>query len=215
MTAWVVLVLGAILVAPVSARGRLLPRPFRPPTLWRARSPGRTPEQIVEVLTGLRDELRAGAGLRVAFERAAESTGARVCPQAVAVCRMGGAVPEALRADARGEPLLNSLAALWEVCEGSGGALASALDRLIAGARQSAKLRREVRAQLAGPRATMKVLAALPLVGVGMGVLMGANPVAFLVGTVWGWGCLLTAGALEAGGVLWMRRIVRRIEARL
>ena len=108
-----------------------------------------------------------------------------------------------------------SLAALWEVSEDSGAALAGALDRLIAGARQAEQVRREVSAQLAGPRATVRVLALLPLVGLGMGLLMGADPIGFLTGTPWGWVCLVVAAVLEVAGVFWMRRLVSGIEGRL
>lgn len=181
---------------------------------WRRREQ-RSPEQIVELISALRDELLAGGALRTSFERAALSAGGRVCPEALAVCRMGGDVPPALRSDSDGEPLLLSLAALWQVCEGSGGALAAALDRLVDSARQGARTRREIKAQLAGPRATMKVLAGLPLIGVAMGFLMGANPLAFLLGSVWGWVCLVVAVLLETGGVFWTRRLVRGIEAQI
>lgn len=57
-------------------------------------------------------------------------------------------------------------------------------------------------AQLAGPRATVRVLALLPLIGLGMGLLMGADPVGFLLGTPWGWACLVLAALLEAAGTL-------------
>lgn len=82
-------------------------------------------------------------------------------------------------------------------------------------AEQAAKLRREVAAQLAGPRGTVRVLAVLPAVGVGMGLLMGADPIGFLLGTPWGLGCLTVAIALEAVGIVWMRRLVSTIERQL
>lgn len=214
MIAWALLLTGAVLLRPGSARYRLRSGRIRLAVPWR-RGLRRTPEQIVELISALRDELLAGGALRPSFERAAVSAGADACPQALAVCRMGGEVPPALRSDADGDPLLVSLAALWQVCEGSGGALAAALDRLVDSARQGARTRREIKAQLAGPRATMKVLAGLPVVGVGMGLLMGANPLTFLLGSVWGWACLVAAGLLEVGGVVWMQRLVRGIEAQI
>ena len=216
MTGLVLLALGALLWVPGSTRGRLRDRP-RPH--WRlARPSPRRPGTVavVELMAALRDELQAGAALATAFERAVHSSSdPGVCSQALAVCQMGGDVPAALREQARDHPPLLSLAALWQVSEGSGAALAGALDRLVASADQSAALRREVRAQLAGPRGTVRVLAVLPLVGVGMGLLMGADPVGFLLGTPWGVGCLLGALVLEAAGVLWMRRLVSAIEEQL
>ena len=214
MTGWALLLVGSWLWRSGSTRYRLRSGRLRFAVPWR-RAAGRTPEEIVELISALRDELLAGGALRPSFERAANSAGLQICPEAVAVCRMGGDVPPALRSDADGEPLLLSLAALWQVCEGSGGALAAALDRLVDSARQGARTRREIKAQLAGPRATMKVLAALPIVGVGMGFMMGANPLGFLLGSVWGWVCLVVAGLLEVGGVLWTRKLVRGIQAQI
>jgi tight adherence protein B len=214
VTGWVLLLAGGLLLRPGSVRYRLRARRVRVALPW-TRKTVRSPEQIAEVIAALRDELRAGGALRPSLERAVQSAGVDVCPEALAVSRMGGDVPPALRSDAHGEPLLLSLAALWQVCEGSGGALAAALDRLVESARQGARTRREIRAQLAGPRATMKVLAGLPVVGVGMGFLMGANPLAFLLGSVWGWACLILAVLLEAGGVAWTRRLVRGIESQI
>lgn len=214
MNAWVILMVGAALLVPGSARYRL--RGSRTNLRWRARrTPKRTSEQVVELISGLRDELMAGSALRPGLERAAGGLGPQVCPRAVAVSQLGGDVAEALRADADGDQMLLSLAALWQVCEGSGAALATALDRLVEGARQSARIRREVKAQLAGPRATMRVLAVLPLIGVGMGLLMGADPLGFLFTTAWGWLCLALAVMLEGAGMLWMRHLVRRIESQI
>jgi len=202
--------------APVSARVRLRGAALDPArVLARWRRPRRSPSAVIEVLTGLRDELRAGRGLREAFESAAHGCPHPAITQAAATCRLGGDVPAALRASGGQEPVVLSLAALWEVSESSGAALAGALDRLLAGARQADHVRREVGAQLAGPRATVRVLAVLPVVGLGMGLLMGADPLGFLVGTPWGWACLVVAGVLEVAGVLWMRLLVSGIEARL
>lgn len=210
---WALLLAGAWLVVGKSARYRLRTTPVRL-RLPRRRKPLAT-ETVVELIEALRDELTAGTALRPAFERAVASTGKPVAPQALAVCRMGGDVPEALRNDAGDERLLVSLAALWQVSEGSGGAMAAALDRLVDGARDSARLRREIAGQLAAPRATARVLAFLPVIGLGMGFAMGSNPLAFLLGSPIGWGCLLLASALEAGGIFWMRRMVRGIEQQL
>jgi tight adherence protein B len=173
------------------------------------------PGAVIEVVAALRDELRSGADLRTALERAAGSCPDPALAHAVTVSRLGGDVATALRQRAQQRSVIVSLAALWQVSEGSGAALADALDRLVAGAEQSEKVRREVAAQLAGPRSTVRVLAALPLVGVGMGMMIGADPLGFLLGTVWGWGCLALATGLEVAGLLWMRRLVHGIESQL
>lgn len=210
MTGLVLFISGVLLLLPPGSRVRLVgPRRITARFPWRRGPKG---PDLVDVITGLRDELLAGAALRTAFERAVGDEPGYLSG-ALATCRMGGNVPEALRAAAGREPLLLSLAALWQVSEGSGAALAAALDRLVDAAGDSVKVRAEISAQLAGPRATARVLAVLPLVGVGMGMMMGADPIGFLLGSVWGWGCLVTAVLLEVAGVVWMRRMVASIES--
>ncbi len=217
MTGELLVVLGLFLVLPSSASVRVRrERRFRGPaaavTRWRG---SRAPQSmLIDLLGGFRDELRSGRGLRGAFESAADGCSHPAIVRALATSRLGGDVPAALRAG-QTQPVVLSLAALWEVSEDSGAALAGALDRLIAGARQAEQVRREVSAQLAGPRATVRVLALLPLVGLGMGLLMGADPIGFLTGTKWGWVCLAVAAVLEVAGVFWMRRLVSGIEGRL
>lgn len=213
MTGLLLIVVGAGLLVPLSSRSRVMGRSLRRLRFPRPRRSNAEPP-VMDVLSSMRDELLAGAPLRVAFLRSVE-TSAGVLGGALAACRMGADVPAALRRDGANVPVLVSLAALWEVCEDSGAALATSLDRLVEGARQSAALRNEVAAQLAGPRATMRVLAVLPVVGVGMGMLMGADPIGFLLGGLWGWACLVLAVALEAAGMVWTRRLVRTIESRL
>ena len=100
------------------------------------------------------DELEAGSALRPAFERAVQATGDPAFARAaVAVCRMGGDVPRPCAKKAPSIATGVAGRAGGRSPEGSGAALASALDRLVGAAEQSAKLRREVAAQLAGPRA--------------------------------------------------------------
>ncbi|MBK6762117.1 MAG: type II secretion system F family protein [Micrococcales bacterium] len=210
-----VLTVGVLLLVPASVRPRVIRRSrssWRRFGSWRRTS---SEAAVMEVLGAFRDELRSGAALRDGFERAAGDCADEIVRHAVATSRLGGDVASALRTGAGGQSLLLALAALWQVCEGSGAAMAAALDRLVQGAEQAAAVRREVRAQLAGPRATVRVLVLLPLIGVGMGLLMGADPVGFLLGTIWGWGCLGLAGLLEVLGVVWMRKLVAGVEASL
>jgi tight adherence protein B len=218
VTGLLLLALGLVLSvpAPAAARVRLGRRVGDPARLIaRLRTTRASHAGLIEVLGGFRDELRSGGGLREAFEKAAGDGGHPAIARALATSRLGGDVPAALRDGGTDQPVVLSLAALWEVSENSGAALADALDRLVHGAEQAERVRREVGAQLAGPRATVRVLALLPLVGLGMGLLMGADPLGFLLTTPWGWGCLVVAGVLEVAGVVWMRRLVSGIEAHL
>ncbi len=64
---------------------------------------------------------------------------------------------------------------------------------------------------MAGARATAVILAGLPLLGILLGQLIGAQPLSFLLsGHAGGW--LLVVGlALACGGLLWSDRITDRV----
>ncbi|MDF2824225.1 MAG: rane protein, partial [Mycobacterium sp.] len=67
----------------------------------------------------------------------------------------------------------------------------------------------QVEAGMAGARATAVILAALPLLGVLFGELVGASPVAFLSHGTGGW-VLAIGVALLCSGVLWAGHITDR-----
>ncbi|MBO2455525.1 type II secretion system F family protein [Actinomadura barringtoniae] len=107
---------------------------------------------------------------------------------------------------------LRLLVACWRIGAERGGTLATVLDGLASALRDEETQRQEVAAQLAGPKATARLLAGLPLLGLGMAAALGANPLAFLFGTLPGLGCLLTGLALDATGLWWTRRLARAAE---
>ena len=53
----------------------------------------------------------------------------------------------------------------------------------------------------------------LPMLGLGLGAALGADPLTVLLHTPGGLVCLVTGGALEAAGLFWASRIVRAGEA--
>ncbi|MEU0946433.1 type II secretion system F family protein [Streptomyces canus] len=133
----------------------------------------------------------------------------------LAAARFGGDVPGALTAAARGpgaEGLLG-LAACWRVAVDQGAGLAAGLERLEGALRAERDQRADLRAQLAGARSTAWMLAALPVLGLGLGTALGADPLRVLLHTGSGLGCLLVGGLLEGVGMWWATRIVRGAEA--
>jgi tight adherence protein B len=105
---------------------------------------------------------------------------------------------------------LASLAACWHVVVASGAMLAPAIDRVAEALRDEIDLEQALAISLAAPRATVRLLAGLPLLGLGLGAVIGAHPLAFLVGSPAGVCCFLLAAAFDAGGVAWARRIANR-----
>ncbi|MDQ1306666.1 MAG: tight adherence protein [Actinomycetota bacterium] len=168
-----------------------------------------------ELCLALAAELNTGQALEPALRRAAGPE--PVCPTAVAACELGADVAEALAVDAREWNLsvLTGLAAVWTVSRGSGAGLARAAEQLGRSALDSEQIRREMSAELAGPRATAAVLAMLPAVGLLLGSGLGGSPVSWLLGTPLGWAALAIGLALEGLGLLWVRSMVRGVERRL
>lgn len=172
-------------------------------------------QQIARFAIALADELSAGLPASTALSRAAAEC-AHV-PHTSAAVAGGGDVAEALLADAyhTGSVTLRGLSAAWQVASGSGAGLARACRSLGTAALQRERIRRDLAGHLAGPRSTARILAVLPVVGLFLGSGFGGSPLTWLVGTPVGI-VVLTAGlVLEILGLLWVRRLVRRVEQHL
>ncbi|TDD20138.1 type II secretion system protein [Actinomadura sp. KC06] len=107
---------------------------------------------------------------------------------------------------------LRLLAACWRVGAERGGTLATVLDGLATALRDEESQRQDVSVQLAGPRATARLLAALPLLGLALAAALGAHPLPFLFGTLPGLACLITGATLNLTGLYWTRRLARSAE---
>ncbi len=169
-------------------------------------------ERTREAVAATAAELRAGQPINRAFDRGCASTG--VARRALAALAWGGDMPTALRTDAQapGCALLASVAACWSVAEGRGAGLAAALDRLVEADRAAEEVRVQLEAHLAAPRATARMLAALPLLGLLLGASLGGDPVGWLLGSPLGFACLAAGLLLIAAGLLWTARIAARVE---
>ncbi|MEU9082451.1 type II secretion system F family protein [Streptomyces sp. NPDC048357] len=173
--------------------------------------------EVVALCGAVVGELRAGAqpgqALTAAMRRTVAVPGGPGAAEAgvLAAAAFGGDVPGALRQAAKepGAQGLAGMAACWRVSVDGGAGLAAGLDRLEGALRAERDRQESLRAQLAGARSTVLVLALLPLVGLLIGTGLGADPLRVLLHTPMGWGCLLAGGLLETLGLLWCRRIVR------
>jgi tight adherence protein B len=70
---------------------------------------------------------------------------------------------------------------------------------------------RLIRSELASTRATVSVLAMLPVLGVAMSAMFGGDSFRWLLHAGIGRICLVVGLALEMLGLLWIRVIVRRV----
>lgn len=105
---------------------------------------------------------------------------------------------------------LANLSRAWRLCERTGGPLSPTTRRVADAISAERQLQSEIAAELAVPRATGKLLAMLPVVGVAMGFMAGGDPLSFLVSTLPGRACLAGAVLFACAGLLWTELIASR-----
>ena len=171
----------------------------------------RTRAQTIAALDLLAAELRAGILPRHAIETLADDVPA--LREAATAAARGGDVESALRAASTkpGAGALADLAAAWRIAERAGAPLAQVLDRVATAVRDDAEVDREVQAEAAPARATGRLMAVLPVLGLSLGAGMGADPVHVLTGTVVGASCLAGGVVLACAGIVWVDRIVSSV----
>lgn len=156
--------------------------------------------------------LQAGQIPTHALEDAA--TDCPVLAPAALTGRLGGDVGMALSASGAhpGRAGLTRVSAAWRVSERTGAPIAVVLARVAENLRHERHLAGVVAAELAAARASGRIMALLPFVAIAVGTLVGANPVAFLLGSWLGEVALIAGVVLAACGVVWTERISRSDE---
>ena len=161
----------------------------------------------------LASHLRVGQVPTEALEVAAHD-----CPvllEARQVHDVGGDVTEVWRRQARqpGHAGLLELARAWQVSQQTGAPLSATLGQVAVALSAEDALRAVVAGELASPRATSKVMAALPACGIGLGYLLGGDPIHWLLAGPIGWACVLSGVLLACLGVLWIEMLARQAAA--
>ena len=112
----------------------------------------------------------------------------------------------------RSRAVRDALAAAWAVSGRTGAPLAGVLEGLARAVEDELDALAARDTALAGPKATARILSTLPLLGLGLGMVMGTDPLGVLLGMVWGHLALVLGLGLSAAGLLWTRRLVRGAE---
>lgn len=174
---------------------------------------GRVRSEVARVVRSTAAELRAGIEPAAALH-AATADGSDIWRgvRSAGAADVRTAVQSA--ADTPGGESLAEVAAAWHLAEQAGAPLAVILDRMAEALQDEVDLDREVAVEAGPARATARLMAVLPIFGLGLGLLLGVNPVAVLVGSAVGVACLITGLALACAGVWWIERIVASLEAR-
>jgi tight adherence protein B len=169
----------------------------------------------LEVLVG---ELRIGAHPVSAFEVAADEASGMVksvLSGVAARARLGGDVAAGLRA-AGSRPALGAqwhrLAACWQIAADHGLPIAALVRAAQTDIVERQRFSERVDSSMAGARATASILATLPVIGVFLGELIGAAPLAYLTGGGIGGGLLAAGTGLLCLGVVWAGHITDRVQ---
>ena len=176
----------------------------------RARLERRRRGEVAQACGALAAQLRIGQVPSVALAVAAREH--PVLREARDAQDLGGEVVRVWRAQAEqaGFAGLLELARAWQVASRTGAPMSATLEQVAAALVAEQGLRALVAGELSAPRATAKVMAVLPGCGVGLGYLLGGEPIGWLLGKPLGWGCLLAGVVLACLGVLWIEALARR-----
>lgn len=170
----------------------------------------RNSAQVARACEVIAAQLQIGRTPGQALTIAAEEC--EVLVMCVSAQQIGADVTEALTT-AAAEPGCAGLAGLartWRLCERTGSRLSPAAQLVAQAVAAEGQLQSEITAELAVPRATGKLLAMLPVVGIAMGFVAGGDPVSFLTSTLPGRVCLAAAVLLACAGLLWTEFIASR-----
>lgn len=105
------------------------------------------------------------------------------------------------------------VAAAWRVALNVGAPLAESLRGLASALRDAQEASDDVRVALAEPAGTARLMAWLPLVAVGLGLVLGFDTLGILLGTPIGIACLVGGVVLIFAARRWSSSLVRRARA--
>jgi len=159
------------------------------------RSVDRARRDAVDAVTTLAGDLRAGLAIGRAL--------AEVEPVLV----------RATQAGADAALIATRIGAGVRVAEATGAPLADVLDRLDNHLRAVDRARAVASAQAAGARASAVLLALMPAAGLGLGAVIGVDPLHVLLRTPVGAAALLAAVALQLTGLRWAGYLARVVVA--
>ena len=167
--------------------------------------------EVARVVRSASAELRAGVDPVAALHAATLGASAPWVGVHVADAADVGTALQSAASTPGGESLAD-VSAAWHLAEQAGAPLAVILDRMAGAMQAEVELDREVAGEAEPARATARLMAGLPIFGLGLGLLLGVNPVAVLLGSGLGVACLVGGLALACCGVWWIERIVSALD---
>lgn len=188
----------------------LLSAASRPPRTARRTAAG--PLEMARLVEQLATVISSGSSIRQAWSALARSLPAGDLRDLSRAAASGADPRRAAGARLAHSEMVSSLGAALTVCTRTGAPTAGMLQSLAEALRDLHDAAQARRSAFAGPRSTARILLVLPLAGLGLGMLLGSDPLALLLGTALGHALTAIGIALTAIGWLWMRRLLRRAD---
>jgi tight adherence protein B len=105
-------------------------------------------------------------------------------------------------------PSFASCANLLELSSQSGSSVNEALTQVADKLMTRRKQEQMIATELASTKATVLVLAGLPIIGAGLGLMLGSDSISWLLGSTAGRACLALGFGLELVGWFWIKRLL-------
>lgn len=142
----------------------------------------------------------------------AAATDHKVLRRAAAAAGLGGDVAGELASSAKiaGYEGVGVIAASWSISVSAGAPMSGLIESVADQLQSEERLRGEVATEVAGARATGRLLAVLPAFGVALGYIGGGDPIRILFNTEIGQVLCLIGVLLSVFGVFWMERLADR-----
>ena len=169
-------------------------------------------EEQLQFVFNLKSQLNAGINpldaLRVAISRAPESAFKNTRQALTSQTN----VYSALHDDSKVYKVasLASCANLLELSSQSGSSINEALTQVADKLMTRRNQEQLIATELASTKATVFVLAGLPIMGAGMGLMLGSDSISWLLGSPAGRVCLALGIGLELVGWFWIKRLLNR-----
>lgn len=185
---------------------------LRVPKLLQHARPRITDNQLISVLSSIRQLVTAGLPVSTAVSSTCAVMPASLFPTVNNSTTNSAHLLRSFSTDvdSLSSPELIRLVKILELNQKVGSPIAQSLDLLIANALSRQERNNLIRSELAGVKATVLVLALLPLLGMFLGLILGINIPFWIISEPVGRVCLVLSATFELLGIFWIRKLIAR-----
>lgn len=178
----------------------------------RARQDGAGPLEMAHLVEQLATVISSGAGPRQAWDALGRSLPAGELQDLARAAAAGSDLRRAAGERLGRTDMVSALSTALAVCERTGAPTTVMLQHLAEALRDLHDAAQARRSAFAGPRSTARILLVLPLAGLGLGMLLGGDPLRLLLTSPAGNLLGLTGLVLTGCGWWWMRQLIHRAD---